>query len=246
MTSAEPKYLALAARLRAITNEQPVGTPVLSERDLAAEEGVSRMTARKAIEQLVAEGRLTREVGRGTFVARPELTLPLTLNSFTVQVRQRGLTPSARVVEATLVSAGDLAETFNVSEHEPLARLVRVRLTDGAPVAVESAHILAAAAPDLLDAADFATASLYAVLDEQYGVRFDAGTQVIRAGLVPQGEAELLEVAQGSPVLQFLRTSTLNGRVLEHTLSSYPADRFVLQAAITPTRAPGSAPLIEQ
>lgn len=241
MSSEEPKYLALAARLRRITNEQPVGTPVPSERDLAAETGVSRMTARKAIEQLVAEGRLTREVGRGTFVARPELTLPLMLNSFSVQVRQRGLAPSARVVESAVVPAGELSETFGVEADELLARLVRVRYADGIPMAIESAHILASATPGLLEAADFTSASLYAVLDERYGLRFEAGTQIIRAGLVRDAEAPLLEIPEASPVLQFLRTSTLDGRVLEHTVSSYPADRFVLQAAITPTRVPGSA-----
>lgn len=244
MSGAAPKYVELASRLREQVARQPVGTPVPSERDLAIDTGVSRMTARKAIELLVAEGRVTREVGRGSFVARPELSVPLTLTSFTESVRQRGMVPSARIVEATIAPAADLAATFGVPPDEPLVRLTRVRLADERPMALERASVLAKAAPGLLDVADFTTASLYEVLEYRFGVRFDAGTQVIHAGLVDATDAGLLDAATGSPVLEFVRTSTSGGTVLEHTVSTYPADRFALSAAITPTRAQGSAPTV--
>ncbi|WP_347755711.1 GntR family transcriptional regulator [Agrococcus sp. ProA11] len=237
-----PKYVELAARLREQVARQAVGTPVPSERDLAIEEGVSRMTARKAIEMLVAEGRVTREVGRGSFVARPALSVPLTLTSFTESMLQWGMVPSAQVVEATTAPAGELAATFAVAPDEPLVRLTRVRLADGRPMALERASLLATAAPGLLEAADFSTASLYDVLEHRYGVRFDAGTQVIHAGLIDADDAALLDAEPGSPALEFVRTSTAAGTVLERTVSIYPADRFALSAAITPTRAPGSAP----
>lgn len=241
MASTAPKYVALAARLREQVARQAVGTPVPSERDLASETGVSRMTARKAIELLVAEGRVTREVGRGSFVARPALSLPLTLTSFTEGVRQRGMTPSARVIEAVTAPARELAAIFGIDEDEPLVRLTRVRLADERPMALERASLLASAAPGLLEAADFSIASLYEVLENPYGVRFDAGTQVIHAGLIGAADAALLDAEAGSPVLEFVRTSTSAGTVLEHTVSLYPADRFALSAAITPTRAQGSA-----
>ncbi|ERG64421.1 hypothetical protein L332_08160 [Agrococcus pavilionensis RW1] len=240
MASAAPKYLELAAQMRLRIEQQPVGTPVPSERDLALESGVSRMTARRAIEVLVAEGRITREVGRGSFVARPTLSLPLTLSSFSEDVRQRGMTPSARVIEARIVPAAELAGVFGVDAVEPLVRLVRVRLADDRPMALERASLLASAAPDLLDVADFTLASLYEVLEHRYGVRFDAGTQVIQAGLVSAADGRLLDAAAGSAAFEFLRTSTASGTVLEHTVSLYPAGRFELSAAIRPTRAPGS------
>ena len=236
---AAPKYLELAARMRAQIEQQPVGTPVASERDLALESGVSRMTARRAIEVLVAEGRITREVGRGSFVARPTLSLPLTLSSFSEDVRQRGMSPTARVVEARTVPAGELAPVFGVDHDEPIVRLVRVRLADGRPMALERASLLASAAPSLLEAADFSTASLYEVLEHRYGVRFDAGTQVIHACLINAADGRLLDAAPGSAAFEFVRTSTAAGVVLEHTVSLYPAGRFELSAAIRPTRAQG-------
>lgn len=241
MARADPKYLELAAHLRTRIEQQPVGTPVPSERDLALEAGVSRMTARRAIELLVAEGRVTREVGRGSFVARPTLSLPLMLSSFSDDVRQRGMTPSARVVTARIVPAGELAPVFGVTAGEPIVRLVRVRCADDQPIALERASLLASAAPSLLDAADFSTASLYEVLEHRYGLRFDAGTQVINAGLVSAADARLLDTKRHSAALELVRTSTAAGVVLEHTVSIYPADRFELSAAIMPTRAQGSA-----
>lgn len=246
MPPAAPKYLELAAHLRARIEQQPVGTPVPSERDLAIETGVSRMTARRAIELLVAEGRVTREVGRGSFVARPTLSLPLTLSSFSDDVRQRGLTPSARVIEARVVPAGELAPVFGVVPEEPTVRLVRVRCADDRPMALERATLLASAAPSLLETADFTTDSLYDVLEHRYGLRFDAGTQVISAGLISADDGRLLDAAPGSAALELVRTSTAAGRVLEHTVSIYPAGRFELSAAIMPTRAPGSAPPAER
>lgn len=240
MPRAAPKYLELAARMRSQIEQQPVGTPVPSERDLAIESGVSRMTARRAIEVLVAEGRITREVGRGSFVSRPTLSLPLTLNSFSDDVRQRGMTPTARVEEARIVPAGELAPVFGVEAQEPIVRLVRVRLADERPMALERASLLASAAPGVLEAADFATASLYEVLEHRFGVRFDAGTQVIHAGLIGEADGRLLEAAPGSAAFEFVRTSTAAGVVLEHTVSLYPAGRFQLSAAIRPTRARGS------
>ena len=71
------KFRALVDDLRRKIEAMPVGAAVPSERTLAAETGVSRMTARRALDELTREGRLVREVGRGSFVARPAVSLPL-------------------------------------------------------------------------------------------------------------------------------------------------------------------------
>ena len=89
-TEPSPKYLTMRERLRRRILELPIGAPISSERDLAQEYGVSRMTARRAVIDLTREGLLDRHVGRGTFVAQPRIELRLSLSSFTDDMRAKG------------------------------------------------------------------------------------------------------------------------------------------------------------
>lgn len=238
---AEPKYRRLVERLRHLTDTLPVGSLVPSERQLADEEGVSRMTARRALGVLEREGRLLREVGRGSFVARPAVSLPLRLTSFSDDMRARGLAPGSRVLHAEVAVDPDAALALGVDARTPLVRLDRLRLADGRPMAIERARLVAAAVPGLLEAFDPQTGSLYRALDEHYGLRFDAGEQTIRAAIVQAADVEALAMQQGGAVIEFVRHSSAAGRVIEHTVSTYPADRFELRAEIVPVRARGSA-----
>lgn len=237
-----PKYRELAEMLLGRIGGAAIGDPMPSERQLADETGVSRMTARRAIDELVRRGLLTREVGRGTFVARPAVTMPLQLTSFTEDMRARGHVPSSRVLRLETVRA-DAAEAgaFAVDPGHPLLILVRLRLADDIPMAIERSHLRIDAFPGL-DRHDFAADSLYRVLAEEYGVRFDAGEQVIRAGIVRDDDAAILRMAAGAAVLELVRTSESQGSVVERTVSTYSAARFELSAQIAPVTAPGSAP----
>ncbi|MFC7431552.1 MULTISPECIES: GntR family transcriptional regulator [unclassified Agrococcus] len=241
MADARPKYQRLVDHLRGLIADLPIGASVPSERALADDSGVSRMTARKALDALEAEGLLRREVGRGTFVARPAVSLPLMLTSFTEDMRARGLQPSSRLLDARhLVADAELASVFGIAVGEALVRVERLRLADGAPFAIERTTLLDAAVPGILDA-DLAAGSLYEILDREHGIRFDAGHETIRAALVDPGDAAILELADQGAVLELVRTSIAAGVVVEHTVSTYPGDRFELSASIAPVTADGSA-----
>ena len=240
MADARPKYQRLVDRLRSAIADMPVGASVPSERALADDAGVSRMTARKALDALESEGLLRREVGRGTFVARPAVSLPLMLTSFSEDMRARGLEPSSRLLDAGRRTAdAELAAVFRVDVGEPLLRVDRLRLADGMPFAIERSTLLERAVPGLLDA-DLAHASLYELLDRDHGIRFDAGQQSIRAAIVRPGDAAILELGSGDAVLELVRTSIAAGVVIEHTVSTYPGDRFELSASIAPVTADGA------
>ena len=240
MADARPKYQRLVDRLRSAIADLPVGASVPSERALADDAGVSRMTARKALDALEAEGLLRREVGRGTFVSRPAVSLPLMLTSFSEDMRARGLEPSSRLLDtARLVADAELAAVFHVDVGEPLVRIDRLRLADGAPFAIERSTLLDRAVPGLLDA-DLERVSLYELLDRDHGIHFDAGQQSIRAAIVRPGDAAILELGSGDAVLELVRTSIAAGVVIEHTVSTYPGDRFELSASIAPVTAPGA------
>ncbi|RWZ52400.1 GntR family transcriptional regulator [Labedella phragmitis] len=237
-----PKYRELAEAIRAEIARAPVGSPTTSERQLAEDTGVSRMTARRAIDELVREGLLTREVGRGTFVARPVVSVPLQLTSFTEDMLARGYTPSSTVLHAGLVPADEnVASIFRLDPGADVMLLTRLRLADGVPIAIERSHIRARLFPGIEDI-DFAHESLYRVLIEDYGVRFEAGEQVIRAAIARTADADTLDIAHGSPVLELVRTSVSHGEVIEWTTSTYPGSRFELSARIAPVTVQGSAP----
>src|SRR4029450_2813712 len=101
-----PKYFQLREiLLDLIENELTVDAPVPSERELAARYGLSRMTARQGVEHLVSGGRLYRGPGKGHFVARPKIDMPLRLTSFTEDMRARGLTPGSRDLDRRRIPA---------------------------------------------------------------------------------------------------------------------------------------------
>ena len=228
--------------LRGRVAQAPIGSPTPSERQLAEETGVSRMTARRAIDELVRAGLLTREVGRGTFVTRPAVSVPLQLTSFTDDMVARGFRPSSRVLEAHPIRADEqIAAVFGVTHGDPLFLLARLRMADGVPIAIERSHLRAAVLPGI-ERHDFARESLYRVLVDDYDVRFEAGEQIIRAGIARAADAETLDIPADSPVLELVRTSVYDGEVLEWTTSIYPGARFELSAQIAPVTAQGSAP----
>lgn len=231
------KFRALVEQLRAQIEALPVGSSVPSERALAAASGVSRMTARRALDELTREGRLVREVGRGSFVARPAVNLPLHLTGFSEDMAARGITASSRVLQLAEGPADAVtAEALGLDEGAAVVRLDRVRLADGRPMAIERTALDASVVPGLAEV-DFSARSLYSVLESRYDVRFDAGQQTIRAGIIRPEDAAELGVEHGSAALEFVRVSGRGGQAIERTVSTYPGDRFELSAQIAPVTA---------
>lgn len=231
------KFRTLVDDLRREMETLPVGTPVPSERALAADSGVSRMTARRALDELTREGRLVREVGRGSFVARPAVNLPLHLTGFSEDMASRGIKARSRVLRIFQGPADTrTAEALGLTLDAPVIHLDRVRLADGRPMAIERTTLDASMVPGLIDL-DFTDRSLYGELEHRYGVVFDAGEQTIRAAIVTPEDAAELEVDEGSAVLEFVRVSGRGGQSMERTVSTYPGDRFELSAQIAPFTA---------
>src|SRR5215470_16644322 len=127
-----------------------VGDAIPSERLLGTELGVSRLTVRAALDELVREGRLTRRRGSGTFVAEPKVAKGMAFTSFSDDMRQRGLTPGSRTLEFGSIPAGArLGRILHVSPSEPVLSIKRLRLADGDPMAVELLHVRESLFPGL-------------------------------------------------------------------------------------------------
>ncbi len=227
------KYHSIRDEILDLIAELAVGDALPPERSLAPRFGVSRMTLRRAIDELVREGRLERRHGAGTFVAEPKIAQGLAVTSFSQDMRQRGAVPSSRTLGVDEVLAGaQLGRLLEISPGEPVARVMRLRLADGAPMALETLHVPRSVAPDL-DGDMLADTSFYELLRERYGVRLESGTQTIEATVTDESESEALEVPLHSPAFLFERLSrAVDGRVVEFVRSVYRGDRYKFQVEL--------------
>ena len=199
-----------------------------SEEELARIYQVSRMTARQALHGLKIQGVAISRKGRGTFVSRPKLEKNIMhLQGFTVDMRQRGMTPASRLLEQTTVTANEeQCEKLHLSASDKLFRLRRLRLADGIPMALELSHIPLNAFPGL-DAYDFGERSLYQVLRDQYGLRIGWADEVIEALPATAEEAGLLTIPRRSSILSITRIiMTTDETPVEMACSRYRGDRY--------------------
>jgi GntR family transcriptional regulator len=233
-----PKYFQLREiLLDLVESELDADQAIPSERELATRFGLSRMTVRQAVDHLVSEGRLYRVQGKGTFVARPKIEMPLRLASFTEDMRARGLEPGSRDLDRrTDAASAHLARALQIAPGDPVHVIERLRTADGIPMAVERSHIPEAVAPGLADAS-LAGRSLYDVLASRYGVLLDRGDQTIEAGIADPTDAALLDLPGGSAVLLLQRRSFAGERPVEFAVSTYRADRYQLHVALEVPRA---------
>ena len=204
-----------------------VGDSIPSERQLAGDLGVSRLTVRAALDELVREGYLLRRRGAGTFVAEPKVAKGMTISSFSEDMRQRGLTPGSRTLELQVVPAGArLGRILHVSPAEPVTVAKRLRLADGEPMAIELLHVRESLLPGL-SATDLEADSFYDLLANRYGIEIVGGEQTVEPTVTDEEESATLGVPLHSPALLFERvTRTTTGEIVEFTVSVYRGDRY--------------------
>ncbi len=240
-TGAGPLYLQLQRRIAdaMLRGVLAPGASLPAERDIAAITGLSRVTVRKAIEALVAQGLLIQRRGSGTFVAprveRLEQALSL-LTSFTEDMARRG-----KSVESVWISRSIQSPTpeevmaLGLGAGDRVARLERVRRSDGVPLAIERASIPTQVLPD----PEAVGTSLYALL-ETSGHRPVRAVQRISAANLGPRDADLLGVAPGAAGLRIERIGYLSsGRVVEFTRSVYRGDAydFAVELKLAPDTA---------
>src|SRR5215203_1605421 len=147
-----------------------VGNAIPSERQLSVDLGVSRLTVRAALDELVREGYLVRRRGSGTFVSEPKIAQELTMTSFTEDMRRRGMRPTSRTIELKTLPAGArLGRFLKVSPSEPTMVAKRLRLADGETMAIETLHVPSRLVPGLTGK-DLEAQSFYQLLSERYGI----------------------------------------------------------------------------
>lgn len=210
-------YIDLSAALD--EGKWRVGDRLPPERELVERYGCSLITVRRALADLALEGRLERARGRGTFVRRPPIVRDITARAgFADEMRSRGLDPYATVVTLRQeIASTTVAAALEIGPGSAVYCLERVRGADGIPYLLELAHLSAERFPGLLDE-DFSVASLYEVLQLEYGVTIARTRETISAVIPTTREASLLGMLTSSPAICLEGTaSAADGHPVEHS-----------------------------
>jgi GntR family transcriptional regulator len=203
-------------------------TALPSESELEARYHVSRATVRQATTELVHEGFLYRQHGRGTFVCEPRVPLHTAseMMSFSDEIRHRGMQPGGIVFVSELVSGSQrVREQLRVTNDEQIVRLERLRTADALPVAYEINYLpYPRAARVYQRAKEAAQGSLYQIMASE-GLRPSFAEQVFKASLPTAREADVLRIAQNQPGIRLVSTAFNDiGVPIEYTEAFFPAN----------------------
>ena len=205
--SVVPAYHQLAEILEegiASLSDRERQHPLPSEGELSRQYGLSRITVRQALKSLETKGLVYSSQGRGSFPTIPQVEGISGFHSFTAEVRRNGQEPGTRILAAAACPGLPAAITGKLSvpdaEDGPQVHLRRLRLIDGAPVAIEDAWLPRALVPDL-DPTDIGDGSLYTLLADRWGVEPAWTDALIEADRASGEIATLLGIETGDPVL---------------------------------------------
>jgi GntR family transcriptional regulator len=234
-----PAYYQLKTMLQnKIQNgEYQEGELIPSERELSENFNISRMTVRQALNQLVVEGLIIREKGRGTFVARRKIE-QRNICSFSETVKLEGRIPSTKVLRFEKIPASqDICSILDLNKDELIYAIKRLRFADGIPVAIEEVFIPEYYLPGFerfkLDT------SLYRLIYQEYGYSIDFMDNKIEASIATQAEKKLLKIMSALPVLRITGISYIpNNRKFSYERDVYRSDQYSYNARIFMNKEP--------
>ena len=220
-----------------------------SESSLGARFDVSRITVRRALQTLEAEGLIYRRQGLGSFVRDERVHQGLVrLTDFVEDMTGAGLKPGSRVTEFEQESAERrIASVLNLEEGAPVMRLDRLRYADDEPIAFDKTW-MPVFYSHLLEGHDLEKDSIYRIFERHYGIRVDRGHFRIEAVNAPNDVARLLNVPWGRALLMIERTSVTDaGKCFYFQQRFYRSDRVAYELELKRSGASSgpSLPLTE-
>lgn len=219
-----PRYRQLQESLQALIGMAGPRPDVLpGERALARMSGFSRVTVRRALADLAAQGLVHPKAGSGTYVGERIVRSLSRLTGFTEDLRERGLNPRVRFLDRSAGEAtAEEAMALLVTPGSPVIRLRRLRYGDGRALALERTVVPQSMVP----APELVAESLYEALEAR-GCRPTRALQRLRATAIDGEAASLMQVPDGTPGLEIERRAFLaDGRGVEFTRSVYRGDAY--------------------
>ncbi len=233
MTDSEsplPLYAQVEAALAAqiADGTYPPGAQLPNEASLLATYGISRTTLQKTVQNLIARGLIEIRRGKGTFVAQPRLTQPLTeLSGFVEDMRAHGRHPSARLIARRVQKASEtVAARLSLAPGTAVVHIQRVRMADGTPLSFDETWLPQDIGEKIMED-DLEAEPIFTLLEEKYGVPLIEAEYRLEAILADQAVARALDIAPGSPIFLIERTSFGEGeRPVDYEKLYYRGDQI--------------------
>ena len=203
------------------------GQALPTERALTELFGVSRMTIRQAISNLVHQGVLYRIPGKGAFVSREVIKKKLEIESFSEDMRKKGLVPGSKIIYFEKMTPDDeIREKLMLSNNEEVYFLNRLRLANDEPMAIEYSYLPLKYFPGLTKY-DFVRCSLYKIIKQEYSITFNYMKQSIKAVNMNKDETEmLLGKARGFGLASIRLIYNKDENPIEYTRTIYHPERY--------------------
>ena len=223
----EPLYLQIRDALRRdIQLYYKSGDLLPSESELSSNYNVNRHTLRRAVDELVRDGVVTRHHGKGMFVQAPSIEYPIASRTrLTETLEAQGLTSTSRVVRSQLLkSKGRVAKALNLEEGTLVMFMEMVRDMDGVPFCISSHFLPTDRFPGLLDR--YTGGSLHALFEEVYGIQTSRKESMITAVIPEASDLDLLKIPKHQPVLRVKSLNVLKGtnEPLEYVVTRFRGD----------------------
>lgn len=224
-----PRYIQLEEYIKNKIKDKVYlpGSPLPTEREFTELFGVSRMTVRQAISNLVNEGVLYKIRGKGALVSKAVIEKKLEIQSFSEDMLSRGLTPGSKLIEfKKIIPDDDISKKLKLSPNEEVYFLNRLRLADDEPMAIEYCYLPVKYFPDLIKY-NLVQCSLYEILKNEYNLQMGYIKQKLKAIGMSKKEAELLTgKARSFGLLSVRILFDENDNPVECTKTIYHPDRY--------------------
>lgn len=233
-----PLYHQLMERLKESIEKRywTPGDKIPSENQLMDRFGVSRNTAKKAIEELVQEGILYRIQGKGTFVAKPKFQQSLMgFYSFSKVLKEKGLNPKDIILKLEEVKpTAKVREALQLGEDEKVIEMKRLRCANDEPYILESSFIPKNVVSDMEKLKKVGEISLYDLFAQEFNIIVTRAKEAFEPVLIRQEESEYLQTEKGRPALLLERTAyDANGVIVEFCISIVRGDRCRFYTELT-------------
>jgi GntR family transcriptional regulator len=237
-----PLYVQIKQSLQERIQDLQPGDKLPGENQLCELYGVSRIVARRALNEMANEGLVVREMGRGTFVAEPKISESLVqkLTGFYQDMEERGHEPVSEVLRQEVVHAGPkVANYLEVDPGHPVILIERLRFVQDEPIVLVTTYLPESLCPALVNA-DLVRQSLYVFIEKEYGLVIVRGRRTIESVPANEYEAQLLEVKTGAPLTLLDSVSYLeDGTPLEYYHALHRGDRSKFEVELVRIRERG-------
>jgi len=228
-----PYYVQLAEyfKIQIQTGAIKNGEKMLTEKELCDVLGISRTTIRLCMNQLIDEGLITRQRGKGSFISQKKVRRNVSyLYSFSSQIQEIGAVPRSDILHSKVMEVGlSIRSILQVPrDQHKVFFLSRLRYVNNDPIMIEHSYIPYYLCEGI-EQLEFSNTSLYGVLNSLYSLKLHRAEEVIEAIVIGEEESKLLQCDSVMPGYKIQRISYLNsGSVYEYTTSITRSDKCEL------------------